>query len=138
MAWLLDTNTCIYLLTGNQPDYQRNILARLDALPRNERPLVSSVVLSELQYGVRKSRWRKANQALLDEFMLDFDVSDYDASAAVFYGELRTDLEKRGKPIGPMDMMIAAHALSLDATLVTHNTREFAQVKGLRLEDWAS
>lgn len=138
MAWLLDTNTCIYLLTGNQPDYQRNILARLDALPRNERPLISSVVLSELQYGVRKSRWRKANQTLLDEFMLDFDVSDYDASAAVFYGELRTDLEKRGKPIGPMDMMIAAHVLSLDATLVTHNTREFAQVKGLRLEDWAS
>ena len=138
MAWLLDTNTCIYLLTGNQPDYQRNILARLDALPRNERPLISSVVLSELQYGVRKSRWRKANQTLLDEFMLDFDVSDYDASAAVFYGELRTDLDKRGKPIGPMDMMIAAHALSLEATLVTHNTREFAQVKGLRLEDWAS
>lgn len=138
MAWLLDTNTCIYLLTGNQTDYQRSILARLDALPRNERPLISSVVLSELQYGVQKSRWRKANQALLDEFMLDFDVSDYDASAAVFYGELRTNLEKRGKPIGPMDMMIAAHALSLDATLVTHNTREFAQVKGLRLEDWAS
>jgi tRNA(fMet)-specific endonuclease VapC len=138
MAWLLDTNTCIYLLTGNQPDFQRNILAKLDALPRNERPLISSVVLSELQYGVRKSRWRKANQALLDEFMLDFDVSDYDASAAVFYGELRTDLEKRGKPIGPMDMMIAAHALSLEANLVTHNTREFARVKGLRLEDWVS
>lgn len=136
MAWLLDTNTCIYLLTGNQPDYQRNILARLDALPRNERPLISSVVLSELQYGVRKSRWRKANQALLDEFLLDFDVSDYGAGAAVFYGELRTGLEKRGQPVGPMDMMIAVHALALDATLVTHNTREFARVKGLRLEDW--
>ena len=136
MAWLLDTNTCIYLLTGNQPDYQHNILARLDTLPRNERPLISNVVLSELQYGVRKSRWRKANQALLDEFLLDFDMSDYGASAAVFYGELRANLEKRGQPIGPMDMMIAAHALALDATLVTHNTREFARVKGLRLEDW--
>lgn len=136
MAWLLDINTCIYLLTGNQPDYQRNILARLDALPRNERPLISSVVLSELQYGVRKSRWRKANQALLDEFLLDFDVSDYGASAAVFYGELRTGLEKRGQPIGPMDMMIAAHALALDAALVTHNTHEFVKVKELRLEDW--
>jgi tRNA(fMet)-specific endonuclease VapC len=136
MAWLLDTNTCIYLLTGSQPDYQHNILARLDALPRNERPLISSVVLSELQYGVLKSRWRKANQALLDEFLLDFDVIDYGARAAVFYGELRTGLEKRGQPIGPMDMMIAAHALALDATLVTHNTREFARVKGLRLEDW--
>ncbi|MHB1075065.1 type II toxin-antitoxin system tRNA(fMet)-specific endonuclease VapC [Thiobacillus sp.] len=138
MAWLLDTNTCIYLLTGKHPDYQRNILARLDALPRNERPFISSVVLSELQYGIRKSRWRKANQALLDEFLLDFNISDYGASAAVFYGELRADLEKRGGPIGPMDMMIAAHALALNATLVTHNTREFARVKGLRLEDWAN
>lgn len=138
MAWLLDTNTCIYLLTGKHPDSQRNILARLDALPRNERPLISSVVLSELQYGIRKSRWRKANQALLDEFLLDFNVSDYGTGAAIFYGELRTDLEKRGQPIGPMDMMIAAHALALDATLVTHNTREFAKVKGLRLEDWAN
>jgi tRNA(fMet)-specific endonuclease VapC len=138
MAWLLDTNTCIYLLTGKQPDYQRNILARLDALPRNERPVISSVVLSELQYGIRKSRWRKANQALLDAFLLDFNLSDYGAGAAVFYGELRTALEKRGQPIGPMDMMIAAHALALDATLVTHNTREFARVKGLRLEDWAN
>lgn len=136
MTWLLDTDTCIYLLTGKLPDYQRNILARLDALPRDERPVISTIVLSELQYGVRKSRWRKANQALLDEFLLDFDVSDYGAGAAVFYGELRTALEKRGKPIGPMDMMIAAHALSLDATLVTHNTREFQRVKGLRLEDW--
>lgn len=138
MAWLLDTNICIYLLTGNRPDYQRNILARLDALPRNERPLISSVVLSELQYGVRKSHWRKANQALLDEFLLDFDVSDYGANAAVFYGELRTGLEKRGQLIGPMDMMIAAHALALNATLVTHNTREFERVKGLRLEGWAA
>lgn len=91
--------------------------------------------MSELQYGVWKSRWRKANQALLDEFLLDFVMSDYGASGAVFYGELRTSLEKRGQPIGPMDMMIAAHALALDATLVTHNTREFARVKGLRLED---
>lgn len=136
MAWLLDTDTCIYLLTGKQPAFQRKILARLDALPRSERPLISTVVLSELQYGVRKSRWRKANQALLDEFLLDFNVNDYGASAAVFYGELRTDLEKRGQPIGPMDMMIAGHALSLDAALVTHNTGEFARVKGLRLEDW--
>ena len=136
MAWLLDTDTCIYLLTGKQPVFQKNILARLDALPRGERPLISTVVLSELQYGVKKSRWHKANQALLEELLLDFNVSDYNASAAVCYGELRTDLEKRGLPIGPMDMMIAGHALALEATLVTHNTREFSRVKGLRLEDW--
>jgi len=137
LAWLLDTNTCIYLLTGKHLAYQRNILARLDSLPRNERPAISSVVLSELQYGVRKSRWRKTNQTLLDEFLLDFDLIDYGTGAAIFYGDLRADLEKRGKPIGPMDMMIAAHALSLGATLVTHNTKEFSRVKGLRLADWA-
>ena len=99
--------------------------------------MISTIVLSELRYGVRKSRWRKANQTLLDEFLLDFDVHDYGASATVFYRELRADLEKRGQPIGPMDMMITAHALSLDATLVTHNTREFSRVKGLWIEDWA-
>lgn len=137
MDYLLDTDTCIYLLTGNQPGYQRNILARLDALPRNERPRISTIVLSELRYGVRKSRWRKANQTLLEKFLLDFDVQDYGADATVLYGELRADLEKRGQPIGPLDMLIAAQALSLDATLVTHNTREFARVKGLRVEDWA-
>lgn len=137
MTWLLDTNTCIYLPTGKHPDYQRNILARLDSLPRNERPAISSVVLSELQYGVRKSRCRKTNQTLLDEFLLDFDLIDFGTGAAIFYGDLRADLEKRGKPIGPMDMMIAAHALSLGATLVTHNTKEFSRVKGLRLADWA-
>lgn len=85
---------------------------------------------------MRKSRWRKANLALLDEFLLDFDVSDYGAHAALLCGDLRADLERRGQPIGPMDMMIAAHALALDATLVTHNTREFVRVKGLRLDDW--
>jgi tRNA(fMet)-specific endonuclease VapC len=138
MAYLLDTDTCIYLLTGNQPRHQRNILVRLDALPRNERPMVSTITVSELRYGVRKSRWHKANQKLLEDFLLDFNVHGYGADATVFYGELRTDLEKRGQPIGPMDMMIAAHALSLDATLVTHNTREFARVKGLRIEDWAA
>jgi tRNA(fMet)-specific endonuclease VapC len=136
VTWLLDTNTCIYLLAGKRPDYQRRILARLDALPRNERPVISAVVLSELRYGVRKSRWRKANLALLDEFLLDFDVRDYGARAAAHYGDLRADLERRGQLIGPMDMMIAAHALALDATLVTHNTREFARVRGLQLEDW--
>jgi tRNA(fMet)-specific endonuclease VapC len=137
MAWLLDTDTCTYLLTGKQPAFQKSVLSRLDALPRNERPLISTVVLSELEYGVRKSRWRKANQALLQQFLLDFDVVDYGAGAASRYGELRAELEKRGQPIGPMDMMIAGHALSLGATLVTHNTAEFARVKGLRLEDWA-
>ena len=137
MRYLLDTDTCIYLLTGNQPTYQQNILARLDALPRNERPVISTITLSELRFGIHKSRWRKANQTLLEKFLLDFNVHAYSADATVFYGELRTDLEKRGQPIGPMDMMIAAHALSLDATLVTHNTREFARVKGLRIADWA-
>ncbi len=93
--------------------------------------MISAVVLSELRYGVRKSRWRKANLALLDEFLLDFNVSDYGAHAALLDGVLRVDLEKRGQPIGLMDMMIAVHALALDATLVTHNNSEFVRVNGI-------
>jgi tRNA(fMet)-specific endonuclease VapC len=96
--------------------------------------VISTVVLSELQYGVRRSRWRKAYQ-MLGEFLLDFDA--HGASATIFYADLRTDLEKRGQSIGPMDMMIAAHALALGASLVTHNTRELSRVQGLELEDWA-
>jgi tRNA(fMet)-specific endonuclease VapC len=67
---------------------------------------------------------------------LPFRIVDYDESASFLYGELRADLEKRGQPIGPLDMMIAAHALSLDVPLVTNNTKKFERVKGLKLENW--
>ncbi|MDD5296981.1 MAG: type II toxin-antitoxin system VapC family toxin [Rhodocyclaceae bacterium] len=136
MDYLLDTNICIYLLTGRQPEFQQRILARLEALPSDAQVYLSSVVVFELSYGVRKSRWRKANDAVLSEFLLDFRIAPFDEPAALIAGGVRADLEQRGRPIGAMDTLIAAHALSLGAILVTHNQDEFSIVEGLKLEDW--
>lgn len=136
MIYLLDTNICIYLLTGRQPEFQQRILARLEALPNDAQVQLSSIVVFELAYGVRKSRWRKANDAVLSEFLLDFQIMPFDEQTALTAGGIRADLEQRGCPIGPMDTLIAAHAARLDAVLVTHNQDEFSRVKGLKLEDW--
>lgn len=137
MGYMLDTNACIHLLTDRYPDFQRRILQKLEALPSDVPVLLSSVVVFELSYGVKKSRWRKANQEVLREFLRDFQISSFEESAALIAGDVRADLERKGKPIGPMDTLIAAHALSLGATLVSHNTAEFSRVKGLKLENWA-
>lgn len=138
MPYMLDTNICVYLLTGRQPEFQQRILARLEALPSNVPVYLSSVVVFELSYGVRKSRWRKANESVLTKFLLDFQIPPFDEKAALHAGEIRADLEHRGVPIGPMDTLIAAHATSLGATLVTHNQNEFSRVQRLKLEDWAA
>ena len=98
---------------------------------------LSSVVVSELSYGAQKGRWKKANMALLEEFLLDFQIAAFDERAARNCGTIHAALEKRGKPIGPMDTLIAAHAISLETTLVTHNMKEFSRVSGLKVEDWA-
>ncbi len=136
MNYMLDTNTCIYLMTGSQPAWQQKILARLEALGTRDEVYVSSVVVSELRYGVQKSRWRKANNSLLDEFLMDFQVVAYDDAAALHYGLVRASLEKKGRPIGPLDTLIAAHAVSLEMTLVTHNVKEFTRIPNLCVEDW--
>ena len=138
MGYMLDTNACIHLLTDRYPDFQRRILQKLEALPSDVPVLLSSVVVFELSYGVKKSRWRKANQEVLREFLRDFQISSFEESAALIAGDVRAELERKGKPIGPMDTLIAAHALSLGATLVTNNTREFDRVPGLSLANWAA
>lgn len=137
MNYMLDTNTCIYLMTDRYPARQSRILAKLDALAPNENLVLSSVVAFELSYGAQKGRWRKANLAVLEEFLLDFIVAPFDEKAAYTGGMIRTELEKKGHPIGPMDTLIAAHAVSLDMTLVTHNTGEFSRVPGLKVKNWA-
>ena len=73
---------------------------------------------------------------MLAEFLAPLEVIPFDEDAAESHGDLRATLEKSGRPIGPLDTLIAGHALSLDATLVTNNTREFQRVRGLRLENW--
>ncbi len=131
MRYMLDTNTCIYAMRQQSPYVARRIRRlRIGDLG------MSTIVLSELQYGVTKSAQPQRNQAVLDAFVASLEIAVYDAQASVVYGPVRAELENHGQPIGPMDLLIAAHALSLGATLVTHNTREYNRVPGLRVEDW--
>lgn len=133
MNYLLDTNICIYLIKRKPPE----VLQRFLQLQPGS-VFISSVTTSELYYGAQKSQRVQTNLEALNNFLLPFRIVDYDESASFLYGELRADLEKRGQPIGPLDMMIAAHALSLDVPLVTNNTKEFERVKGLKLENWVN
>jgi len=93
-------------------------------------------MLSELEYGAAKSARPAQNKICLLEFLAPLEIISYDDVAAQEYGKIRTYLEQQGTPIGSMDMLIAAHALSLDCTLVTNNEREFSRVPSLKIENW--
>ena len=129
--YILDTNICIYLIK-NRPT---QILKRLRSKPVSE-VAISSITLSELYYGVEKSQFREKNTLALQAFLAPLAVLPFGGEAAQVYGKIRARLEARGKTIGSLDMMIAAHALSLASVLVTNNTREFVRVTGLKLENW--
>jgi len=129
--YLLDTNTCIFII-NHKPE---SVRLKMQSIPVGH-IAVSSVTVSELDYGVAKSAAKKRNQAALDKFLMPLEVLAYDEAAARHYGAMRAQLEKKGTPIGSMDMMIAAHALSLRLTVITNNVREFKRVQGLKVEDW--
>ena len=129
---LLDTNICIYIINARPPA----VLARFHQYRLGDIGLCS-VVAAELADGVAKSGSARNRQAL-EMFLAPLAVLPFDDAAFWAYGSLRAELERRGTPIGALDTMIAAHALSQQAQLVTHNTREFAQVPGLQLADWTA
>ncbi|MBZ5639631.1 MAG: type II toxin-antitoxin system VapC family toxin [Acidobacteriia bacterium] len=131
MKYLLDTNAWVDYLTGRFP----TVVARIQKSAPDDLCL-SSVVMAELRYGAEKSRRKKFNHDLLDTLAREVRCVDFDLDGARTYGELRTRLEKRGTPIGPYDMMIAAHALSLGLTVVTDNEHEFRRVRSLPVENW--
>jgi tRNA(fMet)-specific endonuclease VapC len=97
---------------------------------------ISIITISELQFGAAKSQNPQRNCSALEQFLLPLEILDYDSAAASYYGDVRARLEKSGTPIGPLDTLIAAHALSLNAVLVTNNLSEFRRVSGLKVEDW--
>ena len=97
---------------------------------------ISAITLAELRYGVAKSHYREKNAKALDEFIIPLEILPFDEAASRSYGEIRAALEKAGTPIGSMDLLIAAHAVSLGVTLVTNNAREFNRVPGLNVVDW--
>ena len=130
MKYLLDTDICIYLIN----ERPRKVLARFRRHAVGDIG-VSTVTVSELAWGVAKTGSAR-NRAALDAFLLPIEIAAYDLAAALRYGEVRVELAKRGRPIGPLDTMIAAHALSLGATLVTNNLREFGRVPDMAVENW--
>ena len=127
---LLDTNICIYIINAKPPA----VLERFRQYRMGDIGLCS-VVAAELAFGVAKSDSARNRQAL-EMFLAPLIILPFDAAAVWVYGDLRADLERRGTPIGSLDTMIAAHALSQQALLITNNTREFSKVPGLQLDNW--
>jgi len=132
MKYMLDTNICIYLIKQQPPKVLKHFKSHTVGDIG-----ISSITLAELRYGVSKSRHIEKNQQALDEFILPLEIADFDEKAAQEYGAIRAELEGAGKPIGSMDLLIGAHALAIGVTLVTNNTKEFRQVKNLKITDWS-
>jgi tRNA(fMet)-specific endonuclease VapC len=132
MKYMLDTNICIYLIR-QKPE---KVLRRFKNHSIGDIG-ISSITLAELRFGVEKSQQIQNNRQALEEFILPLEIADFDERAAMTYGAVRAALEKAGTPVGSMDMLIGAHALSFDVTLVTNNVREFKQIKNLKVVDWS-
>jgi tRNA(fMet)-specific endonuclease VapC len=132
MVLLLDTDVCIHLIR----ERPSATLQRFNDYAVGDIG-ISAITLAELEYGVSKSSKPPKNRQALDQFITPLIVADFGRAETAVYGELRAALEKKGQMIGGMDLLIAAHALSLDVRIVTHNVREFARVPGLRVETWA-
>ncbi len=130
-----------YMLDTNMVAYARNrkpasVLERLLQHDPTEIS-ISSITMAELEYGVFNSSKPEQNRNALLMFVSGISILPFDSSASLEYGNIRFRLKSQGKLIGGNDMLIAAHARSLDLILVTHNTREFSRIDGLKLEDWA-
>lgn len=135
-TYLLDTNACIALINGTQPDVRRRFQR---AAAKGDVMLLSSVVAFELWYGVEKSQRREANALRVDAFLAGpLEWTLFDDDDARESGVVRAELERAGRPIGAYDLLLAGQARRRGATLVTSNVREFARVAGLRWEDWAT
>ena len=132
MKYLIDTNICIYIM-NNRP---KDVIQKFKQFNPGEVG-ISMITVSELQYGVAKSTHRKQNQIRLDEFLAPLEILTYNEIAARTYGDIRFQLEKYGKPIGPLDLLIAAHALSQNLIIVTNNVKEFKRIKNLKVENWS-
>jgi tRNA(fMet)-specific endonuclease VapC len=132
MQYLLDTNICIYIIKKKP----QKVLDKFQTLAISDVG-VSLITVAELEYGVAKSQQQEKNRASLTQFLLPLEIVEFNQAAATIYGSIRSDLESRGVIIGAMDLLIAAHALSLGVTLVTNNIREFSRIPALLLENWA-
>lgn len=131
MKYMLDTNICIYVIK-NKP-----VVVRDNFTSHNiEDVCISSITFAELMHGAEKSQFKEKTKKAILSFLAPIKILDLDSEAAFEYGNIRASLEMSGKIIGPMDMLIAAHARSKKLILVTNNLREFERVEALDLENW--
>ena len=129
--YMLDTDTCAFVLRRSSD----TLLSRIQSVPVMQQ-VMSVVTYAELLYGVQLSSKKKANQAAVDALARHLAVLDWPQDAAGHYAQIRADLKRRGAMIGANDLLIAAHARSLGAIVVTNNTKDFARVKGLAIDNW--
>jgi len=127
----LDTNICIHFLKGEHPSIRENLLST----PPNEIK-IPVIVHSELYYGVKKSAREKDNFRKLQNFLAPFEVVPFTANMSEIYAEIRTGCEKKGKPAGPNDLLIAAIVMAHNGVLATRNLQEFGAVPGLKIAEW--
>jgi len=131
IRYMIDTDACIAMIK-NRPEAMRSRLSSLSP----EEVGISSIVAAELWFGVAHSQKKKQNAAALKDFLDYATLLDWPCEASPLYGKIRAALQKQGTPIGAMDLLIASHALFLDAVLVTNNIREFERVPDLKIENW--
>ena len=131
MRYMLDTNICIYVIKHKPV----TVFQKLQNI-NPEDVCISSVTYAELVHGVEKSAAVEKNRLALSMLLANMEILDFDVDAADCYGKIRAALEKKGTPIGTLDMMIVAHAQSLGYTVVTNNVKEFSRVSALQIENW--
>ena len=127
---MLDTNICIYVMNKRHAKMARQFNHYMGEM------CISSITYAELMHGIERSERKAHNRDQVDAFCRHLVVLDFDRGAAKLYGQIRAQLESQGLPIGANDLLIAAHACSQALTLVSNNTREFARVDGLKLDNW--
>lgn len=133
MKFLIDTNICIYIMNNHPAEVVQKFR---DVGVGNI--YISSITVSELQYGVHKSKHIKENTRRVEEFLTPFEILFYGENESKYYGKIRNQLEKQGNIIGPLDLLIAAHALSNELTLITNNEKEFIRIQSLKVQNWVS
>lgn len=132
MLYMLDTNICIYLMKRTS----LTLFKKLSSLEKQHKITISAIVLAELQFGVANSQHKEQSQINLNTLLSKLDVLPYSEQCAFHYGEIRTELKRKGSLIGANDLLIASHALAEKAILVTNNGKEFKRIKELTIENW--
>ena len=129
--FLLDTNICIYAINGRHPRLTKKLLS-----VHPSEILVSSITVGEMEYGAAKSHWGERTRQIMHAFLANYDTLPFTEQDAALFGAFRAQLEAAGITIGVLDVMIAAQGVANNLTVVTHNTREFIRIPGIKLEDW--